>query len=100
MLPRQVRPEFGERYSALEQHFRGRLREKFSELLLKLSCYCEVKQNVNDGGDVEVLAGGGVITLDRDDAYATLYDADDDLLELVRVIAEGEGLFLWRPPQD
>ena len=100
ILPRQVQPEFGEQYSILEKYFvqDGRLHEKFREMLLKIACYRHVEQTEHDG-DIEAVIGESVITLDRDDAYMTLYNPDDELLELVKVLAGAGGLFVWQPPQ-
>ena len=33
---------------------------------------------------------------DRGDTYMTLYTPDKKLLELVRTLASGEGLFVWK----
>ena len=102
MLPKQVAPEFGGQYFCLEKYYvqEGGLHRKFRELLLKLSCYFDVKVSENDGGDVEAAVGEARITLDRDDAYMTLYDPDADLLEMVKVLAGTDGLFVWRSRQD
>ncbi|MBQ7214429.1 MAG: hypothetical protein IJS39_00410 [Synergistaceae bacterium] len=101
VLPCQVRPEFGESYSVLEEYCLkdGRVHERFRELLLKLGCYFRVEVRENDGGDIEAVIGEAVITLDRDDAYMTLYEASDELLEMVKVLAGAGGLFVWKPPQ-
>ena len=100
ILPRQVQPEFGEQYSVLEKYCLkdGRLHERFRELLLKIACYRHLEQTEHNG-DIEAVIGESVITLDRDDAYMTLYDPDDELLDLVKVLAGAGGLFVWQPPQ-
>ena len=41
-----------------------------------------------------------MIDYDRSDTYLTVYDPDSALLDLVRVLAAAEGLFVWNPPQD
>ena len=38
-----------------------------------------------------------MIVSEPDDTYLTLYHPDDELLELVRTIAAGEGLYVWQP---
>ncbi len=100
VLPCQVRPEFGESYSVLEEYCLrdGRVHDRFRELLLKIACYRHIEQTEHDG-DIEAVIGESVITLDRDDAYMTLYNPDDELLELVKVLAGAGGLFVWQPPQ-
>ena len=101
ILPCQVKPEFGENYSVLEKYCLkdGRLHERFRELLLKLACYFPVEVKENNGGDIEAVIGEAVITLDRDDAYMTLYNPDGELLEMVKLLAGAGGLFVWQPPQ-
>ena len=32
-----------------------------------------------------------------DDTHLTVFDPDPELLELIRQIASGEGLFVWKP---
>ena len=101
ILPCQVRPEFGEQYSVLEKYClrNGKVHERFRELLLKLGCYFRLEVRENDGGDVEAVIGESVITLDRDDAYMTLYNPDDELLEMVKVLAGVGGMFVWQPKE-
>lgn len=102
VLPCQVKPEFGESYSVLERYCiqEGKVHERFRELLLKLGCYFRVEVRENDCGDVEAVIGEAVMTLDRDDAYMTLYEPSGEVLEMVKVLAGAGGLFVWKPPQD
>ena len=39
-----------------------------------------------------------MILSEPDDTHMTVFNADEKLLELIRVIASGEGLFVWSPP--
>ena len=32
-----------------------------------------------------------------DDTHMTLFNPDEDLLDLVKILAAGEGLFVWQP---
>lgn len=41
-----------------------------------------------------------LITFSGDDHYMTLYNPDEELLELVRQCAQAEGLFVWGPKQN
>jgi hypothetical protein len=38
-----------------------------------------------------------MIALDSNDHYMTLYNPEEELLELVRSLAISEGLFVWKP---
>ena len=118
ILPKQVKPQSRGQFFAVEQHYlrdEG-LREKFAAILLKLNCYEDLNVCVNDEwtmnpdpaklaegvrvcGHIDILAGQALITVNDDDTYITIYNPDDELLELMNVLAEAEGLFLWQPPQ-
>ena len=41
--------------------------------------------------------GDAMVTFSGDDHYMTLYNPDEELLELVRQCAQAEGLFVWGP---
>ena len=38
-----------------------------------------------------------LVTFSGDDHYMTIYNPDEELLELVRQCAQAEGLFVWGP---
>ncbi len=38
-----------------------------------------------------------MILSEPDDTHLTVFDPDPELLELIRQIASGEGLYVWRP---
>ncbi|MCR5548274.1 MAG: hypothetical protein K6F25_05940 [Bacteroidales bacterium] len=40
-----------------------------------------------------------LVTFSGDDHYLTIYNPDEELLELVRQCAQAEGLFVWGPKQ-
>ena len=48
-----------------------------------------------------VFAGqNAMIDYDRNDTYLTVYDPDAALLDKLKALAAGSGLFLWRAPQE
>ena len=47
---------------------------------------------------VFLTVSGAMILSEPDETYMTVYNPDDRLLELIREIAAGEGLFVWQPP--
>ena len=124
ILPKQVPAESPgmffdvERY-LLEHPQADALKARRLSLLLKLYCYYDVRISIDacetwaENPSPEMLCKAldsylyvllpgeqALITADPGDIYMTLYNASDDLLSLVRQLAEAEGLFVWQPPQD
>jgi hypothetical protein len=125
-LPKQVPENAGGRFFSVEQYYLepsryAVLREQFSEILLKLYCYYDLRLFVDDDtegvanpepellakhikdnqGNLCILIGASeaLITLSRDDTNLTVYAPSDDLLELIKTLAEAVGLFVWKPKQ-
>ena len=123
-LPKQVPENASGRFFSVEQYYLepsryAVLREQFSEILLKLYCYYDLRLFVDDDtegifnpepelfakhikdnqGNLCILIGASeaLITLSRDDTNLTVYAPSDDLLELIRMLAEAVGLFVWKP---
>ena len=42
------------------------------------------------------MVGNAVILSEPDDTHLTLFNPDDHLLALIREIASGEGLYVWK----
>ena len=40
-----------------------------------------------------------LVVLNSDDNYMTVYDPPEHLRDLLQVLAEAEGLFMWQPPE-
>ena len=123
-LPKQVPEQGGGRFFSMEQYYLepshyAVLREQFSEILLKLYCYYDLRLFVDDDIDgifnpePEMLANHvkgnqnnlclligtseALITLSRDDTHMTVYAPSENLLELIRMLAGAVGLFVWKP---
>ncbi|QUC66347.1 ADP-ribosylglycohydrolase family protein [Aristaeella hokkaidonensis] len=120
-LPEQVPKRDARKYFAVEKYYLeperyAGFREKFTDILLKLSCYyafsvCEATVGkLFDNPAPEWLAGKirekkdlcvllpeekVLITLNRDDLYMSVYNADGKVLEIVKKLAEANGLFVW-----
>ena len=126
-LPKQVPENAGGRFFSIEQYYLepsryAVLREQFSDILLKLYCYYDLRLFVDDDtegianpesellasrikdnqGNLCLLVGAseGLITLGRDDTNMTVYAPSEDLLELIRTFAGAARLFVWKPNQD
>ena len=44
-----------------------------------------------------IMIGESMILSEPDDTHLTVFNPDPQLLELIRQIASGEGLFVWKP---
>ena len=126
-LPKQVPENAGGRFFSVEQYYLepsrySVMRERFSDILLKLYCYYDLHLFVDDdtegiaNPDPELLASHiknnqshlcmligtskALITLGCDDTSMTLYSPSEDLLELIRTLAGAVGLFIWKPEQE
>ncbi len=116
ILPSQVSKDSPGQYFAVEKYFLqgGRLEEikqKHLNLILKLNCYKDI--SIDDepvsnpspeyiAGEMKkrylfIRIGDSMILSEPDDTHMTLFNPDPELLELVRQIASGEGLFVWEP---
>ena len=126
ILPKQVPAGAAGQYFKAERYFLSRLDEisrKFARVLIRLNCYYNLQMST-DGeswilnaspGDLarrfeesaashsplSILIGSddALITFSGDDHYLTLYNPDEELLELVCQCAQAEGLFVWGPKQ-
>ena len=123
-LPKQVPENADGRFFSVEQYYLETshytvMRERFSDILLKLYCYYDLRLFVDDDtegianpepellashikdnqGNLCILIGAseGLITLGRDDTHMTVYAPSEDLLELIRTLASAVGLFVWKP---
>ena len=110
-LPKRV-PENGPgQYFAVDRYFRDTqfetIRQKQCNLVLKLNCYEDIslEDEVNPAperliakmksGYVNIRVGDALITSDKDDPYIAVFNAGEELLDLVRKLAASEGLFVW-----
>ena len=125
-LPKQVPENGGGRFFSVEQYYLEPtryfvLREQFSDILLKLYCYYDLRLFMDDDTEgifnpnPELLASHivdtqhnlcillgaseALITLGRDDTNLTVYAPSEDLLELIKMLAGAVGLFVWKPQQ-
>ena len=45
-----------------------------------------------------IIINESMILSEPDDTHMTIFNPDLQLLELIKVLASGEGLFVWKPP--
>ncbi len=120
ILPAQVPKDSPGQYFAVEKYFlQGNrleeIKQKHINLILKLNCYRDISIEDFTGEDpminpspeyiatemkemfLFIMIGDSMILSEPDDTHMTLFNPDPELLELVRQIASGEGLFVWEP---
>ena len=122
ILPKQVPANSRGQYFEIERYWLeqpqfSRICRKFASLLMKLNCYygiavadasgavpvClqpESLEKMLTGGDAVYMvmdSENAMIGFNGDDHYMTLYNPSKELLELVSLLANSEGLFVWKP---
>lgn len=116
ILPEQVKPGSPGQYFAVEEYFlQGdrlrQIKQQHINLVLKLNCYRDVSLDeeaaLNPPPEriademrrryLYVMVGESMILSEPDDTHLTFFNPDPETLELVKMIAAGEGLFVWKP---
>ena len=116
ILPSQVPENSPGQYFTVENYFLqdGRLeviKQKHINLILKLNCYRDIllsdetvinplPEHVADEMKkryLYIMIDDSMILSEPDDTHLTVFNPDSELLELIRQIASGEGLFVWKP---
>ena len=117
ILPSQVPQDSPGQYFAVEKYFlQGdrleEIKQKHINLILKLNCYRDI--SIGDEAVINplpehvademrkrylyIMTGESMILSEPDDTHLTVFNPDPHLLELIMLIASGEGLFVWKPP--
>lgn len=128
IMPGQVPAERGERYFETEEYFLEperlkKLRVRYAELLLKLSCYFDMDVSFDAGETREghmkpedlvmklsdtsgpfffraIFENEGVmVDLDSCDTWMAVYGEGASLLKILKELAASEGLFVWSPAE-
>ena len=126
VLPKQVPAGSAGQYFKAERYFLSWLDEiswKFARVLIRVNCYHDLQvstdgetwilnespedlarrfeESAASHSPLSILIGSddALVTFSGDDHYMTLYNPDEELLELVRQCAQAEGLFVWGPKQ-
>lgn len=116
ILPRQVSKDSPGQYFAVERYFleepqRAAIKRMHVNVILKLNCYYDI--SLDEEGSLNpspsevaavlreryacVMVGESMIVSEPDDTHMTLFNPDEQLLELVKVVSASEGLFVWKP---
>ena len=116
ILPEQVPKDSPGQYFAVEKFFLAwpqiaAVKQRHINLVLKLNCYLGL--SLDEDGEinpppeeiaeamrrryVSILLGESMIVSEPDDTCLTVYDPDEEILRLLRTLAAGEGLYVWKP---
>ena len=116
IMPSQVPEDSPGQYFAVEKYFlqgdrMKEIKQKHINLILKLNCYRDI--SIGDETEINplpqhvademkqrylyIMTGESMILSEPDDTHLTVFNPDPQLLELIRQIACGEGLFVWKP---
>ena len=117
ILPYQVPKDGPGQYFAVEDYFLhkerfAKVKQKHIDLVLKLNCYTDIsledEEECNPAPEriaaamrkraVWIRVGASAILSETDETYLTVFDPDEELLELIKTLAVGEGLYVWQPP--
>ena len=115
ILPSQVPKDSSGQYFAVEKYFlQGRcldeIKQKHINLVLKLNCYRDVaideENEINPSPEriadeirkrsLYIMMEGAMILSEPDDTHLTIFNPNVELLDLIKSIASGEGLYVWR----
>lgn len=119
ILPEQVPKNSPGQYFAVEAYYLeptrlAAVKQKHIDLVLKLNCYRDLSLGEDGplnpppeqiaeamrGGYLSILLEDSMIVSQPDETWLTVYAPEEKLLELLRVLAVGEGLYLWQPPDQ
>ena len=119
ILPEQVPADSPGQFFAVEEYFLGEdrlaeIKQKHINLVLKLNCYMDIAMNEEEEinpqperiaeemrtSHVCLLMDGSMILSEPDDINMTLFNPGAKVLDMIRTLAAGEGLYVWQPPQD
>lgn len=112
ILPKQVPKDSPGQFFAVEEYLLreqlAAIKQRHINLLLKLNCYEDVEldgevnpepgriSDVMKARYVYIMIGNSMILSEPDDTHMTLFNPDEELLEVVRTLASAEGLFVWK----
>ena len=108
-LPYRVKEDSDGRFFEIEEYYlkdKG-LFDKFLNIILKLNCYYDICIDDEINSDIDKLKKTNyanilivnkecLITLDRTDSHLTVYNPDEEMLDLLDKLSGAEGLYMWR----
>ena len=118
ILPWQVPADSPGQFFAVEKFFLEKerlaeIKQKHINLILKLNCYKSIALDDEKELDpsperiagemrthyVCIMVDESVIVSEPDDLHMTVFGPGEELLDLIKALAAGEGLYVWNPVQ-
>ena len=118
ILPKQVPADSPGQFFDVEKFFLkneqlSAIKQKHINLVLKLNCYrcvsIDEEPECNPSPEriaddmrsryIYIMLDGAMILSEPDDTHMTVFNPDEETLELIRTLAAGEGLYVWQPQQ-
>ena len=113
ILPMQVPKDRPGQYFKIEKLFLTEqladIKQKHVNVILKLNCYMDISideevnpspeqiRNIINQRYVFIMMGDSMILSEPDDTHMTVFNPDEKLLDLIKIISRGEGLYVWKP---
>ncbi len=112
ILPKQVPKDSPGQYFTIEDFFLKNqlteIKKKHIGVILKLNCYMDISidgeknpapERIRDimmERYVYIMLGDSMILSEPDDTHMTVFNPDEELLNLIREISFSEGVFVWK----
>ena len=112
ILPKRVPKDSPGQYFAIEDFLLKEqleeIKKKHINVILKLNCYMDITiddeknpapERIRDimlDRYIYIMLGDSMILSEPDDTHMTVFDPDEELLDLIKKIASSEGLFVWK----
>ncbi len=117
IFPEQVPEDSPGQFFSVEKYYLeekrlAEIKQKHINVILKLNCYRQISiagektANPAPGHIAEemrmrylyIMVDESMILSEPDDTHLTVFGPDEKLLDLIRTLAAGEGLYIWKPP--
>ena len=119
IFPEQVPADSPGQFFAVEKYFLAAeqladIKRKHINLVIKLNCYRRISINEEKEYNppperiaeemkskyVYLMLDDSMILSEPDDTHMTDFNPDEETLDMIRMLAEGEGLYVWQPEPD
>ena len=115
ILPKQVAQDSKGQYFSIEKYYLDNyladIKKKHINVVLKLNCYKDIsideEEEINPSPEriekemksryLYIMIENSMILSEADDTHMTVFNPDEELLQLIKDIASKEGLFVWKP---
>ena len=116
IFPEQVPADSPGQFFAVEKYYLAAeqladIKRKHINLVIKLNCYRRISINEEKeynppperiaeemkSKNVYLMLDDSMILSEPDDTHMTVFNPDEETLDMIRMLAEGEGLYVWQP---